>query len=190
MKPNAFTVAYSGIVNKLTLQCAVGAAFDPVRQGNKPLRVADFTALWDTGATASVITAKVVAALGLQPAGKQKVFNANGSAVVNRYMVCIRMPNRVIFPCLAVTEGCLKDADMLIGMDVISRGDFSLSNFGGKTTMSFCMPPVEAKDYVKEINEYNRLLKIHNAWKAHGDNKCPCGSKKQWENCHGKSIYK
>lgn len=174
----------------LSLQCSVGVAFDPSNQVEGMVRIANFTGLWDTGATASVITSKVVEALGLQPIGMQKVFNANGSAIVGKYMVSLYMPNHVVFPYMAVTEGSMKDADMLIGMDVISKGDFSLSNFGGKTTMTFRMPSMEAKNYVKEIGEYRKLLKIHEAWLRHGNNKCPCGSKKQWENCHGKSIYR
>ena len=37
----------------------------------------------------------------------------------------------------------------LIGMDVISLGDFSLSNHEGKTTLSFRVPSMGGMDYTK-----------------------------------------
>ena len=49
---------------------------------------------------------------------------------------------------------------MLIGMDIIQRGDFSISNGEGKTLFSFVLPPFEKKTdhYEKSIaiNKSNR----------------------------------
>ena len=42
-------------------------------------------------------------------------------------------------------------------------------------------------DYVEEINLMKKYQKIHQAWSAHGNNRCPCGSGKNWDKCHGKS---
>lgn len=35
----------------------------------------------------------------------------------------------------------LSNYDMLIGMDIISLGDFAIHNYGGKTVMTFTYPP-------------------------------------------------
>ena len=39
---------------------------------------------------------------------------------------------------------------ILIGMDIIKHGDFSITNVNGKTTFSFRTPSVKEIDYVKE----------------------------------------
>ena len=42
------------------------------------------------------------------------------------------------------------DIDVLIGMDVIKYGDFSITNTNGKTTFSFRTPSIKEIDYLKE----------------------------------------
>jgi hypothetical protein len=52
---------------------------------------------------------------------------------------------------LKVSEGQLGGAiDVLIGMDIIGRGDFSVTCVGGKTCMSFRFPSKATIDYVAE----------------------------------------
>ena len=70
------------------------------------------------------------------------------------YLVDIHLPlmNKSVL-ALDVTECDLgANADALIGMDVITRGDFVITNQNGKTTMSFRMPSLSNLDYVKETN--------------------------------------
>ena len=40
--------------------------------------------------------------------------------------------------------------DVLIGMDIISKGDFAVSNYNGKTQFSFRLPSQEDVDYKKD----------------------------------------
>lgn len=44
---------------------------------------------------------------------------------------------------MAVYESEFMGADIIIGMDIIQTGDFLISNTNGRTTFSFCMPPLE-----------------------------------------------
>ena len=44
----------------------------------------------------------------------------------------------------------------LIGMDIINRGDFAVSNRDGATTFSFRIPSIESFDFVKEDGKYSR----------------------------------
>ena len=116
-------------------------------------KASDFTAIWDTGATASVITQAVVDACGLQPTGMVQVRGVHGVAQSETFLVNIYLPNLVVFPGLRVTRGELAGADILIGMDVINRGDFAVTNLGGRTMFSFRYPSLAHIDFVDEHNK-------------------------------------
>ena len=45
--------------------------------------------------------------------------------------------------------------DVLIGMDIITLGDFAITNFGGKTVMSYRYPSVCTIDFAKEDKQEN-----------------------------------
>jgi len=54
-----------------------------------------------------------------------------------------------------VTEGILPGGDggdILIGMDIITLGDFVITNLNGKTKVSFRIPSKSATCYVQEHN--------------------------------------
>ncbi len=143
--------------------------------------------------TGSVITKTTASALGLVPVSRTKVRGVHGVQEVNVYYVNITLNNEEITLTTSVTECDELSADhsvgLLIGMNIITMGDFSITNYGGNTVMTFRRPSLESIDYVKEINEHNRYLKIHQIWLKKGNNKCPCNSGKIWDNCHGKSKY-
>ena len=103
--------------------------------------MAQFDAIWDTGATNSVITQAVVGACGLLSTGVGKVYHVSGSSVVETYLVNILLPNNILYPSVRVTKGTLLNgAGILIGMDIINTGDFTVSNFDGITKFSFRWP--------------------------------------------------
>jgi hypothetical protein len=118
----------------------------------------DVKALWDTGATNSVITKSVVERLLLIPTGRTIVRGINSEAEVNTYIVDIRLPNRVIINDVKVTECELNSPgiDLLIGMNIIQLGDLAISNGKGYTIFSFAIPsfsnPVDLLDKAKAVN--------------------------------------
>ena len=60
--------------------------------------------------------------------------------------VCIKLPNMVDVNNTNVAVcNLVKDIDLLIGMDIIKLGDFSISNGAGKTLFTFAAPPFEEK---------------------------------------------
>lgn len=146
--------------------------------------------IWDTGATNSCISKSLAQKLGLIPIQRSNVLGVHGSEEVNVYLITVVLPNENIKLTTAVTECNELSTDghvcLLIGMDVITKGDFCITNLNGKTVMSFRVPSVELIDFVAKINENNKYLKMHRAWAAHGNMKCPCGSGKLYKNCHGK----
>lgn len=62
----------------------------------------------------------------------------------------------MVFFALNVTEGDLLGADVLIGMDVINNGDFSVTNHGGVTKFSFRMPSQNHIDFVADGQRQQR----------------------------------
>ncbi|MCY3799447.1 MAG: retroviral-like aspartic protease family protein [Chloroflexi bacterium] len=118
----------------------------------------EFDALWDTGATASVVSQEVAAKLELLPEGTAEVFHAQGSKHAPKYFVNLGLPNRVQVVGVEVLEGILKGCDVLIGMDIINMGDFALTNRDGITMLSFQMPSIRHIDFVKILEETERKV--------------------------------
>jgi len=113
-------------------------------------------AIWDTGATASVITQEVVDTCGLKPTGMMQVHGVGGPELAETFLVNIGLPNGVGFANVEVTKGKILGSQMLIGMDIITAGDFSITNMGGRTVFSFRIPSVRTVDFVKEAEELHR----------------------------------
>lgn len=186
----ALTVQYMGCVNALITDCGVSEAFDPLKEHIKdaPL-IHHFRGLWDTGATGSVISKKVITTLNLTPIDKRDISHAQGKSVADIFMVNIALPNKVVVPMVKVAEGVLEGFDVLIGMDIISRGDFAISQKDGKTKFSFEMPPTRDVDFVQMQNE-EREKQAHTPIvtekKPRPNDPCPCGSGLKYKKCHGK----
>jgi len=111
--------------------------------------------IWDTGATGSVITKATATDLGLQSYGKRKVRGVHGLKDVDEYFVNITLNNKNITLNTRVTECSELSADgsigLLIGMNVITTGDFAVTNYQGDTTMSFRVPSMENIDFLAEM---------------------------------------
>lgn len=157
---SVFTVAYNGRVNVLKTNVYVSEAFDPNSPEPHP-NTQVFIAIWDTGATNSVITKRVIDSLNLKPTGRITSHTVGGSVDVDTYLVNMLLPNRVGVQSLRVSQGELSDdADILIGMDIISGGDFAVTNYEGKTRLSFRIPSIEQIDFVEDAEHYKKRFQI------------------------------
>lgn len=76
----------------------------------------------------------------------------HGEEDAETYLVNILLPNNVMFTGIRVTRGKLRDAEALIGMDIIASGDFSVTNCNGFTTFSYRHPSIKHIDYVEQAN--------------------------------------
>lgn len=152
------TTSSGGLLNVLTNQCGITQAF-AIGGAGIQAQPQPFMAIWDTGATASVITQEVVAACGLKATGMTRVHHVQGTADAETYLVNIYLPNRVVFPTMRVTKGDLTGgANILIGMDIMSQGDFAVTNFQGLTKFTFRVPSQLHLDFVEEYNRKQGLL--------------------------------
>ena len=160
MKPHALTVEYKGLAVILNTTVGVSLPFDPDSGQDHP-EVKTFSAIWDTGASQSVITQGVINSLALYKIDDTIVHTAAGARKSGVYLINMLLPNKVGFSALRVTEGIVSGFDVLIGMDVIKQGDLSITNKLQNTVMSFQVPSTHRVDYVKEINrkKKNRFRK-------------------------------
>ena len=79
------------------------------------------------------------------------VNHVDGSSQVETYLVNIRLPNGAVFYGVRVTKAKLTgSANVLIGMNIISRGDFTVTNFNGITKFSFRIQSARHIDFVEE----------------------------------------
>jgi len=123
-----------------------------------------FPAIWDTGASGTVISKKVVDEVGLVETGKEWVTGVNGTALKPTYLIDLGLPNRVIIQNVLVVLGELKGFDILIGMNIIGRGDFSLSNYDNKTVLTYSLPPHHNRvDLLQRGEILNKNNKTHPA---------------------------
>lgn len=108
-------------------------------------------AMWDTGANITCISRAVLERLELKPIGEAIVNTPAGETIVEKYIIDIKLQNNVTIKDVVVlaTEIGQQGIDLLIGMDIISTGDFSISNYDGKTQFTFRSPSVEHADFTK-----------------------------------------
>ena len=107
---------------------------------------------WDTGASGTCISKKVVSDFNLAPIGKMNAHTPSGIGVMNVYMINLILNNEVVFSNLRVMDSEIgnQGIDVLIGMDIISNGDFAISNFEGRTQFSFRLPSQEHVEYKRD----------------------------------------
>lgn len=111
-------------------------------------------ALWDTGATNTVISQKLVTSLNLPVISKTQIFGVNNLSPTSIHIIDLWLPNYCVICKIPAAKGDLfPDFDVLIGMDIISRGDFSISNFKNRTIFSFRYPLVGNIDFVVATKE-------------------------------------
>ena len=89
----------------------------------------------------------------------------------------------VIYNLQAIKGEVTGEADVLIGMDVISFGDLAITNYKKQTKFTFRIPSQGSLDFVKEINKLQKTQRP----KIGRNDPCYCGSGKKYKYCHGKS---
>lgn len=110
-----------------------------------------YMALWDTGSNMTVISENLAREMNLEPVGEMYANTAGGNFKFNKYVISVSLPNRLNIENIAIAGGNLnKDIDILIGMDLITLGDFAITNYNNKTVFSFRFPSSEIIDFVKD----------------------------------------
>ncbi len=183
----AFTLKASGRTAAIELQVRITAP-------NLDQPSVEARTIWSIATPRSQISTAVAEALGLPVQAA-----ADGTDCCK---VDIHLPNRI--RCAGVEasvheKAALSGRDCIIGMDIISLGDVSMTHAGGNTQFSFRIPALGGTDYVEE----HKLLTgaavppapvpspparrtAGHVVPATRDQPCPCGSGKKHKNCCGR----
>jgi hypothetical protein len=179
-KGQSFTYSAQGLLRSLISQVWVGPAFVT---GTQTPPVKQYMGIWDTGATSSVITEKIVTECGLKQIGITEAHGADGKYLAEVYLISLSLPNAVGWASITVTKGKLgPGCDMLVGMDVIGQGDFAVTNHRGQTCFSYRYPSAEKIDFTGMAPRTARFEKYPNTER---NAPCPCNSGKKYKKCHG-----
>jgi len=181
---HACHIAYNGKVSVLVSEVHISEPFDQSSVPKSP-KLSKFQAIWDTGATNTAITPKVVQTCNLQRTGMAKIDTAKGKMTKPTYLVSVWLPNKVCIPQLRVAETDIKGADVLIGMDLINQGDLAVTNHG-KTSLSFRMPSIQCINFVEDQPKTLTSDNGATLTKVGRNAPCPCGSGKKYKHCCGK----
>ena len=142
----AFTSNFKGLQQKIITPIKVLVAVSE----NVPVQ---YAALWDTGATHSCITPKVIDKLDLKPSGLMKMGSVFDHKETKTYLVDLILPNEVLFLKWRVAAIADRDDwDILIGMDIIKTGDFVITNKDNRTVCSFRIPSLGGIDFVEDAH--------------------------------------
>lgn len=188
----SFTLKPGNRLREIVTDIGISEPFVPTPGKKNDKVIHNSKALWDTGATNSVVTVSMATALGLKPISKVWSFHAKGKSLVNVYLVNIYLPNNIMIPNVRVSE-CEDGSGnfgVIIGMDIITIGDFAITNVGGITTFSYRIPSVEEINFEKEPEKLPKPPIDEEKMKFANTSRnalCPCGSGKKYKHCHGKN---
>ena len=146
----AYDLEYAHIVREIRTPVTIYASPDSAKG-----KCIEIDALWDTGATLSIMTPGIAKELGLKPVDKCIVGGINdASKLSDVVIVTLSLPNGIILNGRRLSINNIPGVDILIGMDIITMGDYVITNADGKTLFSFVIPTLNNKiSFLKMINK-------------------------------------
>ena len=124
------TIAHKGLAKKIASEAVITSV-----DSGKSVKVA---AIWDTGATTSLINDKIVQDLQLKEISIAHVRHVAGTAAFPVYLAAIEIQGGMkIKEHRLVSFPPIHAFDMIIGMDIITFGQFSIKNTNGNSIFSF-----------------------------------------------------
>ena len=146
----AYDLEYPHIVKEIKIPVTINAS--PNSTEGKLIKI---DALWDTGATLSIITPRIAKELELNPVDKYIIRGINDdNKLSDVVIVTITLPNGMVLNGRRFSVNNIPGVDVLIGMDIISMGDFVITNAKGKTFFSFVIPTLNNKISFSEMIKY------------------------------------
>ena len=141
----AFTAKFNKNVNQILSPVEI---CEPNNYESKKLQL---QAIWDTGATCTVISENVVRNLKLSKLRETLIHTANGERVAGVYLIDLFLPGLCVGTIEVIDGAIFGDKDVLIGMDVIKKGDLAITYKYGKMYFSFCTPPTYHYDFTTKV---------------------------------------
>jgi hypothetical protein len=124
------TIIHQGFAKKI-ISNALITSIDT----NKAIKV---TAMWDTGATRSLINDNIVEALDLKKINLAQIKHVAGTEIYPVYSAALKIQGGLkIKEHRFVSFPSIHTFDMIIGMDIIALGKFCIENRKGNSVFSF-----------------------------------------------------
>lgn len=152
VKVNQITVSYDAVVDKIITSVSILKNHDSSIDSASNAHPFETHALWDTGSACSSITLRAARALEIISKGDAEVVHMKGRDLSRTYLIDLILPDTMLIEKRLVTEfeNEVGDFDLLIGMDIISMGDLSITNFNQRTVMTFRIPSLGTIDFITD----------------------------------------
>ena len=130
---NYFVIHYNEIVQRISTEIDISECYDGAE--NHEIK----KAVWDTGATTSVISESLARKFGLRSIGHGNIVTSIGQREVPIFELDIHLTRNITLKRVKVFGSPMnnRDVEFLIGMDIISKGNLSIDNSNGKTKVTF-----------------------------------------------------
>jgi len=140
MSKNSFAINYNSEIGEIIVNIS---AFNQKTGIGMNLK-----ALWDTGANCCVISENIAKKLKLPNIAEVQMKHANGIAIVKTHMLSLMLPNNILFKDIrAMSCKPIHSFDMIIGMNVISKGNMYIIHNKAGIKFSFKYPPIHKLRY-------------------------------------------
>jgi hypothetical protein len=159
----AFTITYEALVREISTPVGL----EPICTTDRTLLGAQIKigAIWDTGANMTCIKPSLRDRLKLHQSELVEPITMSGiggDVEADGTLVSIWLAyNFVLELCPVYIIDFPGDEELLIGMDIISMGDFAICNADGKTSCSFAVPPfpdrIDLAGKAEAVNNRNRV---------------------------------
>jgi hypothetical protein len=157
MSFQALTIKAPGIAQSILIPVVVGQSKSLCQKFGLNKIDANIYAVLDTGATNTAISDVLASSLGLKAIGEGRIKAAGGVHRTKLYSIDVLLRNMVSFTSIRATQFVKTDqVDLLLGMDILTLGDLSITNCDHRTVVSFRVPPDDFHiDYVEVGNDEN-----------------------------------
>jgi predicted aspartyl protease len=150
-----FTIGYEELVNEISTPVRL----EPVYTTDKSLlgTQVEIEAIWDTGATMTCIKPSLRDRLKLHQSELVETITMSGiggDVEADSTLVSIWLTSDFVLElCPVYVADFPGKEELLIGMDIITMGDFVICNAGGKTSCSFAVPPFSDRiDFADKVD--------------------------------------
>ena len=157
----ALTLTANGKLRDIRTVVDVGLSVSLAKLFGIPESYERVMALWDTGANGTAISTRLANKLSLPVIKMTQVHGQGGLNASRVFKIDVRIPNpQVNIVDVEATEFVDNGVfDLLIGMDIITLGDFAITNANNQTVFSYRIPPADKHlDFVEEIKQEREVL--------------------------------
>ncbi|MCX6303286.1 MAG: hypothetical protein NTW82_14005 [Bacteroidia bacterium] len=128
-------IEFKKVVNQIIFPCKL-SPFEEIGKIDST-KIQTFRALLDTGSVDICITEQTAKKLQLTSIGTRESFGSTGSCKKNIYVINLHLPWGITMPIEVMESADHADFDLIIGMNIISKGELYIINSCNKTTVQF-----------------------------------------------------